>query len=68
MRHAEMQFTTAPGKSCSGCLFEHERSTVCHEAARVALLAGLPDCEYSGLVYVAVVVDERQLSLLQEPS
>jgi hypothetical protein len=63
-----MQFTTAPGKGCKGCLFEHERSTVCHEAARVAVRAGQPDCEYSGLIYVAVVVDERQLDLLQEPS
>lgn len=68
MNPATMQFTTAPGKSCSGCLFEHERSTVCHEAALVAVRAGLPDCEYSGLVYVAVVVDARQLDLLQEPS
>ena len=68
MNPAIMQFTTAPGKGCKGCLFEHERPTVCHEAARVAVRAGLPDCEYSGLIYVAVVVDERQLDLLQEPS
>lgn len=68
MRPAEMQFTTAPGKSCQGCLFEHERSTVCHEAAAAAVRAGLADCEHSGLIYVAVLVDSRQLDLLQEPS
>ncbi len=64
MQPAQMQFTTAPGKGCKGCLFEHERSTVCHEVARVALRANLPDCEYSGIIYVAKVVDTRQLDLV----
>lgn len=62
---SEMQFTTAPGKNCGGCLFENERSTVCHEVARVAVRAGLPDCEYSRLIYVARAVDERQLELVE---
>ena len=61
-----MQFTTAPGKRCKGCVFEHERSSVCHEAARVAVLADLKDCEYSGLIYVLRAVDKRQLELITE--
>lgn len=60
---ASIQFTTAPGK---GCLFEHERSTICHEVARVALRASMPDCEYAGIIYVAKPIDERQLDLLAE--
>jgi hypothetical protein len=66
MQPALLQFTTAPGKNCRGCLFEHERSTVCHEAVRVALRAGLADCEYSGLIYVLKAADERQLELIPQ--
>lgn len=64
MQPAQMQFTTAPGKGCKGCLFEHERSPVCHEVARVALRAGLKDCEYESIIYVVKVVDDRQISLI----
>lgn len=64
MNPAEIQFTTAPGKHCKGCLFEHERSSVCHEVAAVALKASMPDCEYSGIIYVIKPTDERQLDLL----
>lgn len=65
MKPGEIQFTTAPGKGCKGCLFENERSTVCHEVARVALRANLPDCEYEKIVYVAKPIDDRQLDLLE---
>jgi hypothetical protein len=63
MRPADTQVTTAPGKSCRGCIWEHEHSSVCHEVARVAVLAKLPDCEYSNLIYVLKPVDTRQLEL-----
>lgn len=66
MRPASMQFTTAPGARCKGCLFEHERSTVCHEAAAVAVRSGQLDCEYEKIIYVAVVQDERQLELITQ--
>lgn len=66
MKPEKTQFIAVPGKSCKGCLWEHERSTVCHEVARVALHAGLADCEYSELIYVAKPIDNRQLELLAE--
>jgi len=59
------QVTTAPGKSCRGCIWENEHSSVCHEVARVARLAKLPDCEYSNLIYVLKPIDERQLELIE---
>ena len=65
MRPEDIQFTTAPGKRCKGCVFEHERSTVCHEAVRVAVLSGQPDCEYSGIIYVLKPFDVRQLELIE---
>ena len=66
MSPVDMQFTTTPGKHCKGCVFEHERSTVCHEAVRVALRAGLADCEYSNLIYVLKIADDRQLELIPQ--
>lgn len=64
MGPAYVQFVTAPGKSCNGCLFEHERSTVCHEAARVAVRSGMLDCEYERVIYVLKQIDTRQTSLI----
>lgn len=60
------QVITAPGKSCKGCIWEHEHSSACHEVARVAKLSGLPDCEYSGIIYVLKPIDARQLQLITE--
>jgi len=48
---------------CSGCVFRGQRSKVCKEAARLALRAGLPDCD-SGHIYVAVPIDSRQLTIV----
>lgn len=59
---AMMRFTTKPAKSCRFCLFEGQRSRVCKEATRIALRAGLEDCD-SGFVYVAILVDKRQLTI-----
>lgn len=59
---AMMRFTTKAAKSCRGCLFEGQRSRVCKEATRIALRAGLADCD-EGHVYVAVLIDKRQLTI-----
>lgn len=44
---------------CRGCVFEKERSSVCHAAGKEAKLRGIDDCE-AGFIYVAVKVDVRQ--------
>lgn len=50
---------------CKGCLFERERSTVCHKAGAEAKRRGQPDCE-DGWVYIAVKVDPRQVDMFGE--
>lgn len=50
---------------CKGCLFEHERSTVCHQAGAEAKRRGIEDCE-AGFVYVRVQIDPRQLDIFGE--
>ena len=45
--------------ACRGCVFEKERSQVCHAAGKEAKQRRLPDCE-DGFIYVAVKVDPRQ--------
>jgi len=50
---------------CSGCIFEKERSSVCHAAGDEAKLRGLEDCE-AGFIYVAVKIDPRQQDLFKE--
>jgi hypothetical protein len=67
-------FKAAKGRprSCSGCLFEHERASVCRIASAEAVKRGLPDCEYPdaegrSIIYVAVPVDERQGDLFELP-
>lgn len=49
-------------QQCSGCAFRYQGVAVCIEAARLAVLASLPDCD-SGYVYQVVETDERQLAL-----
>lgn len=61
----QMRFTVKPGKSCAGCLFSGQRSSVCKVAASLGALAGLPDCD-TGYVYVPVAVDPRQLSIVEK--
>jgi len=48
---------------CSGCIFRGQRSKVCKEATRFALRASLPDCD-DGVIYVAVPIDSRQLTIV----
>lgn len=60
---AAMRFTTKPGTSCRGCLFAGQRSDVCKEATKVALRAELADCDL-GVIYIAVPLDPRQLTIV----
>lgn len=59
---ADMRFTVKVAKSCRSCLFDGQRTSVCHQAATVARRADLPDCD-DGFVYVPIPIDERQLTL-----
>lgn len=52
-------------EECVGCIFEKERSSVCHAAGAEAKRRGLDDCE-AGFIYVAVAVDPRQTDLFKE--
>jgi len=47
---------------CRGCLFEKERSSVCHAAEAEAVKRRLPSCEL-GFVYKEVKQDPRQQDL-----
>lgn len=60
-----MQFVAhaVKGTSCYGCVFDGQRSPVCFEAGRIAVRAGLPDCD-AGFVYVLKPADPRQLTIV----
>lgn len=60
---AEMQFMAKPGKSCHGCAFLGQRTKVCREASRLAVLAGFKDCD-EGIIYIALDVDLKQASIV----
>lgn len=59
---SQMRFTTKPAKSCHGCLFASQRSSVCRQASFVATRANLADCD-EGVIYVALPSDPRQLTI-----
>ncbi len=59
---AQAQSTDWAIHECSGCIFRHQDAAVCREAARLAVLAGMPDCDF-GVIYREIETDERQLSL-----
>lgn len=61
-----IQFTTKPGKTCRGCLFDGQHSSVCNRALDLAQRADMPHCEDAGVVYVAKPVDPRQTNLLDK--
>lgn len=50
---------------CARCLFENERSSVCHVAGTEARKRQIEDCE-AGYIYVLVEKDQRQLDLIGE--
>lgn len=73
---ATIQFTaklmpmTAPINACNGCLFSSERVAVCREVCKVAVAAGLPDCETEPggkrVIYVMPEIDLRQISIFED--
>lgn len=59
------------GLNCRGCLFYRQPSAVCRTAAAEAMKRGLRDCDSLDqfgevVVYVATVVDPRQMNLIDE--
>lgn len=60
-----IQFTTRPAKSCRGCLFDGQHSSICDRACQAAQRAELEHCE-RGFIYVAKPVDPRQVSLIEK--
>jgi hypothetical protein len=65
MDPATIMFAAVAAKKgcCACCLFENERSTVCHAAGAEAKRRGVEDCE-AGYIYVLVERDARQLDLI----
>lgn len=61
-----VDFTTKPGRKCRTCLFDRQKSAVCDEAVRLALLAGLESCDAQDVVYVLRKRDPRQIDLTKE--
>ncbi len=59
-----IQFTTRPAKSCRGCLFQDQHSSICDRACQAAEKAELEHCE-RGFIYVEKKVDPRQVSLIE---
>jgi len=59
---SQMRFTTKHGASCHACIFKGQRAAVCREASRLAVLAGLEDCDRE-VVYVPLPIDTRQLTI-----
>jgi hypothetical protein len=60
-----IQFTTRPAKSCRGCLFDGQHTSVCDRACAIAQRIELEHCE-RGFIYVAKPVDLRQIDLLKQ--
>jgi hypothetical protein len=61
-----VDFTTKPGRKCRTCVFSRQKSVVCDEAVRLALLAGLDSCDDRNVVYFVRVRDPRQVDLTKE--
>jgi len=59
-----IQFTTRPAKSCRGCLFQKQPSSICDRACEIAQRAELEHCE-CGFIYVEKPVDPRQVSIIE---
>ena len=62
---ATLHFTAIEGATCEGCLFYHQRSSVCHKAERAAALVDLPGCE-QGFIYILDKSDARQMRIKSE--
>lgn len=57
---------------CAGCLFFRQEVSVCDEAARLAVLADLTDCDHLDpetgrqVIYLLRATDPRQLSIIED--
>lgn len=60
---AQLNFTSKPGTTCNGCLFDESRHSTCIEACIAAVRAGMKDCD-DGVIYVLVETDPRQLTII----
>lgn len=58
---ATVDFTTKPGKTCAGCIFQRQRIAVCNKVEEIAKKEALARCGIVEVVYVKRVVDGRQL-------
>lgn len=73
MNPAGARFTATESRAaddCHGCIFEHERTSVCRGVEAIAKRLELPDCETkapSGKTYIYVLDkrDPRQMDLLK---
>ena len=59
------------GLNCKGCMFAREKSAVCTAANEEAKKRGLRDCDAVDqfgdvVIYVAAIVDPRQMDLIGE--
>ena len=58
-----------PERACHGCMFEGQRYGICAEASRLAVTAGIKDCEELDAetgrtsIYVKAEIDVRQLTI-----
>lgn len=59
---ASLKFTSKPGKTCNGCLFDESRHETCVKVSEIAVRAGMPDCD-DGVIYVQVETDPRQMEI-----
>jgi hypothetical protein len=57
-----VEFKARPCRSCCGCIFDRQASSVCTAALEEADKRGLPHCE-DGFVFVLVEHDPRQLPI-----
>lgn len=69
----EVRFKAAPAPEqgeCTGCIFCGQRSSVCFQAAEIAVAGGGVDCDVAlpdgqTVIYVADTSDPRQMALLE---
>lgn len=56
-----MDYVERPARrTCRGCCFEAQWSSICIRASAIAVRAGMNDCD-AGFIYVLAVRDVRQI-------
>lgn len=64
---ASVDFTTKPGKTCKGCLYQKQRSSVCNQVEDICKREGIARCSLVDVIYIRRVVDDRQLTIEPAP-